>query len=170
MFPLLPDGVRDVIHDWPLSKTWAEMEGLVKKGKVRSIGVSNCSELKLNEIMANATIVPAVNQIELHAYNPQKKLLKFMKEKGIVAQAYSPLGSTNSPLLKDEVVVSIAQKKGVEPGAVLLAYLGELSMPTIYISATQWTGDMSMTNSSTSCERHCHPSEICHAVSYYRKS
>lgn len=124
-FPLLPNGVRDVIHDWPLSKTWTEMEGLVKKGKVRTIGVSNCSELKLNEIIANATILPAVNQLELHVYNPQKKLLKFMQDKGIVAQAYSPLGSTNSPLLKDEVAVDIAEKKGVEPSAVLLAYLRE---------------------------------------------
>jgi glycerol 2-dehydrogenase (NADP+) len=50
-----------------------------------------------------------------------------MEEKGIKAQAYSPLGSTNSPLLKDEVVTAIAQKKGVEPSAILLAYLREFS-------------------------------------------
>jgi glycerol 2-dehydrogenase (NADP+) len=126
-FPLLPNGVRDVIHDWDLTDTWAQLEALVKKGKVRSIGVSNCSELKLKEITAKATIIPAVNQLELHVYNPQKKLLKYMEEKGIKAQAYSPLGSTNSPLLKDEVVTAIAQKKGVEPSAILLAYLREFS-------------------------------------------
>ncbi|KAG8816107.1 hypothetical protein FRB91_000670 [Serendipita sp. 411] len=123
LFPTLPDGVRDVIHDWPLSKTWEEMEGLVKKGKVKSIGVSNFSELKLKEILDGATTVPAVNQLELHVYNPQKKLLKFMEEKGIKAQAYSPLGSTNSPLMRDEIVVEIAESKGVEPSTILLAYL-----------------------------------------------
>ena len=133
LFPTLPDGSRDVIRDWPLSKTWAEMESLVKKGKVRSIGVSNFSQLKLEEILPTATIVPAVNQLELHVYNPQKNLLKYMESKGIKAQAYSPLGSTNSPLLKDEVVVSIAEKKGVEPSTVLLAYLREWSLCLILL-------------------------------------
>ncbi|CCA75159.1 probable aldehyde reductase [Serendipita indica DSM 11827] len=123
LFPTLPNGVRDVIHDWPLSETWSQMESLVKKGKVRSIGVSNFSELKLNEILPTATIIPAVNQLELHVYNPQKKLLKFMEEKGIKPQAYSPLGSSKSPLMADETVVQIANAKGVEPSAVLLAYL-----------------------------------------------
>ncbi|KIM26720.1 hypothetical protein M408DRAFT_179917 [Serendipita vermifera MAFF 305830] len=122
-FPTLPNGVRDVVHDWDLSKTWAEMESLVKKGKLRSIGVSNFSQMKLEEILKSATITPVVNQLELHVYNPQKNLLKFMESKGIKAQAYSPLGSTNSPLMKDDVVVSIAEKKGVEPSTVLLAYL-----------------------------------------------
>jgi len=123
LFPTLPDSSRDVIRDWDLSKTWAEMESLVKKGKVRTIGVSNFSEMMLEKILPNATIVPAVNQLELHVYNPQKGLLKFMESKGIKAQAYSPLGSTNSPLMKDEVVVAIAEKKDVEPSTVLLAYL-----------------------------------------------
>jgi glycerol 2-dehydrogenase (NADP+) len=123
LFPLLPDGTRDVVRDWNLSTTWAEMEGLVKKGKVRSIGVSNFSQMKLEEILPTATIVPAINQLELHIYNPQKNLLKYMAEKGIKAQAYSPLGSTGSPLTKDEVVVEIAKNKGVDPSAVCLAYL-----------------------------------------------
>jgi glycerol 2-dehydrogenase (NADP+) len=99
------------------------MEGLVKKGKVRSIGVSNFSQMKLEEILPTATIVPAVNQLELHIYNPQKNLLKYMAEKGIKAQAYSPLGSTGSPLAKDEVVIEIAKNKEIDPSAVCLAYL-----------------------------------------------
>ena len=101
------------------------MEALVASGKVKSIGVSNCSELKLSEILPEATIIPAVNQLELHVYNPQKKLLSFMAEKGIRAQAYSPLGSTNSSLFKDEVVLEVAKSHGVEPSVILLAYLSE---------------------------------------------
>lgn len=56
-------------------------------------------------------------------YNPQHNLLAYLKSKGIVPQAYSPLGSTNSPLLKDEVVVEIANKHSLQPADVLLGYL-----------------------------------------------
>jgi glycerol 2-dehydrogenase (NADP+) len=63
----------------------------------------------------------------LHIYNPQHKLLTYLKSKGIVAQAYSPLGSTNSPLLTDEAVVEIASKHTIQPADVLLGYLGTLS-------------------------------------------
>jgi len=125
LFPTLPDGSRDIIRDWKLIDTWKQMEALVASGKVKSIGVSNFSELKLNEILPEATIAPTINQLELHVYNPQKKLLAFMAEKGISAQAYSPLGSTDSSLFKDEVVLEVANGHGVEPSAILLAYLSE---------------------------------------------
>ena len=125
LIPTLPDGSRDIVRDWKLIDTWKQMEALVASGKVKSIGVSNCSELKLSEILPEATIIPAVNQLELHVYNPQKKLLSFMAEKGIRAQAYSPLGSTNSSLFKDEVVLEVAKSHGVEPSVILLAYLSE---------------------------------------------
>ena len=62
--PTLPDGKRDVVHDWPLRDTWKQMEELVKKGKVRSIGVSNTSQRILEEeILPYAEIVPAVDQV-----------------------------------------------------------------------------------------------------------
>jgi len=123
MFPLLPNGRRDVDRDWPLKETWKQMEALVKNGKVKSIGVSNFSEVKLEEILPTAEIIPAVNQLELHVYNPQHKLISYLKSKGIVPQAYSPLGSTNSPLLSDENVTSIASKYSLQPADVLLGYL-----------------------------------------------
>ncbi|KAF8897981.1 NADP-dependent oxidoreductase domain-containing protein [Mucidula mucida] len=121
--PTLPDGKRDVVHSWKVADTWAQMEQLVKKGKVRSIGVSNCSKLKLDEILPTATIVPATNQLEIHVYNPQHELLAYCKDKGILPQAYSPLGSTNSPLLKDDVVVKIAGKHSIPPADVLLGWI-----------------------------------------------
>lgn len=65
-FPTRPDGTRDVLTDWPISKTWEQMEALVKKGKVRSIGVSNCSEKILEQLLPHATIVPAVDQVRSH--------------------------------------------------------------------------------------------------------
>jgi glycerol 2-dehydrogenase (NADP+) len=136
----LPDGNRDIIFDWPLIKTWRQLEGnavlllqvfysssrflidVYKKGKAKAIGVSNFSEVKLQEILPHAEIKPAVDQLELHPYNPQHNLLKYLKSEGIVAEAYSPLGSTNSPLLKDEVVAEIAQKHNANAAQVLIGW------------------------------------------------
>ncbi|KAG5642345.1 hypothetical protein DXG03_002969 [Asterophora parasitica] len=123
VFPTLPDGVRDVDHAWKLSDTWKQLEAVLKKGKVKAIGVSNFSVAKLEEILPTAEIVPAVNQLELHVYNPQHDLIAYLKSKGIVPQAYSPLGSTNSPILTDEKVVEIAKKHSLNASDVLVGYL-----------------------------------------------
>ncbi|KAI3601287.1 glycerol dehydrogenase [Moniliophthora roreri] len=123
VFPLLPDGKRDVDHSRKLADTWKQMEAVLRKGKVKSIGVSNFSAKKLDEILPTAEIIPAVDQLEIHAYNPQHELLAYLKGKGIVPQAYSPLGSSNSPLLKDDVISGIAQKHSVQPADVLLGWL-----------------------------------------------
>ena len=65
-------------------------------------------------------------------YNPDHKLLGYLKSKGIVPEAYSPLGSTGSPLLDDEVAVEIASKHDLKPADVLLAWL-RTSMLLLYI-------------------------------------
>ena len=56
-------------------------------------------------------------------YNPQHELLSYLNAKGITPQAYSPLGSSNSPLLTDDVVVQIATKHSLQPADILLGYL-----------------------------------------------
>lgn len=63
-------------------------------------------------------------------YNPQHELMSYLKSKGIVPQAYSPLGSTDSPLMNDEVVVDIAKKHLLQPADVLLGYLRTSLMST----------------------------------------
>jgi len=72
--------------------------------------------------MLTAKTIPAVNQVELHPANPSPKLIEFLKAKGIHATAYSPLGSTDSPLYSSETVLSIAKAKGRTPQQVLLAW------------------------------------------------
>lgn len=99
------------------------MEDILKNGKVKAIGVSNFSQKKLEEILSTAETVPAVNQLELHLYNPQHELLAYMESKGIVAQAYSPLGSTNSPLFGDETATTLAKKYDLSTADILLGYL-----------------------------------------------
>jgi glycerol 2-dehydrogenase (NADP+) len=63
-----------------------------------------------------------VNQIENHPALPQNDIVKVCKEKGIHMMAYSPLGSTGGPLFKEEKVVKVAEKHGVEPAVVLLSW------------------------------------------------
>ena len=82
------------------------------------------SKKKLEEFLPSCEIPPAANQLELHVYNPDHELVSYLKEKKILVQAYSPLGSSGSPLIKDETVVAVAEKYGLSAADVLLGWLG----------------------------------------------
>lgn len=97
------------------------MEKLDKK-KVRAIGVSNFNINKLEKLAQTQTVVPAANQVELHPYCPQDELVKYCKDHGILVTAYSPLGSTNSPLLKNDVVVKLAEKYNTNSAQILISW------------------------------------------------
>ncbi|KAF2256798.1 Aldo/keto reductase [Trematosphaeria pertusa] len=124
LFPKLPDGSRDIDHSTNHIQTWKSLEKLIQTHpeKVKAIGVANYSVKYLEKLLAQATIVPAVNQIENHPLLPQQEIVDFCKQKGILIIAYSPLGSTGSPLFKDEAVNEVAKKHNVGPGTVLLSY------------------------------------------------
>ena len=125
LFPKMPDGSRDLDKSWSHVQTYKEMEKVLKTGKTKAIGVANYSKKYLEELLPEVDVVPAVNQIENHPLLPQQEIVDFCTEKGIHITAYSPLGSTGSPLMKNEVVMQIAKETGVAPGNVLLSYHGE---------------------------------------------
>jgi len=104
------------------TETYKAMEALIPTGKTKAIGVSNFSIKNLEKLLASAKIVPAANQVELHPENPQWELLEFCKAKGIHLTAYSPLGSTDSPLIKREEISKIAQKHNSNNANVLIAW------------------------------------------------
>jgi len=115
----------------PLAKTWAAMETCVDAGLTRHIGLSNFNVAKLKEILATARIQPEVNQVELHPFLQQNKLLQFCKENNIRLTAYAPLGSAyrvadrevDFPiLLENEVVQKIAAKHQATPAQVAIAW------------------------------------------------
>ncbi|OOF96535.1 hypothetical protein ASPCADRAFT_206709 [Aspergillus carbonarius ITEM 5010] len=120
--PTLPDGSRDLHLNHSHVTTWKSMEKLVGSGKAKAIGVCNYSRPYLEELLANSDVVPAVNQIENHPCLPQQEAVDFCNEKGIHVTAYSPLGSTGSPLLTAEPIVEVAKRKGVDPATVLLSW------------------------------------------------
>ncbi|KAL3420269.1 aldo/keto reductase [Phlyctema vagabunda] len=123
LFPKLADGSRDLVpaSEWSHIDTWKAMEKL-PKSKAKAIGVANYSVKFLEELLPHATTVPAVNQIENHPSLPQQEIVDFCKSKGIHITAYSPLGSTGSPMLSAEPVVEIAKKRDITPASVLLSY------------------------------------------------
>jgi diketogulonate reductase-like aldo/keto reductase len=89
-------------------QSWRALEALQRKGKTRSIGVSNFTIAHVRELLAESETVPAVNQVEFHPYLYQQDLLAFCQAEGIVIEAYSPL--THGERLKDPRLVAIAKK------------------------------------------------------------
>ncbi|KAF7885500.1 uncharacterized protein EAF02_004009 [Botrytis sinoallii] len=125
LFPKHPDGSRDLQTEWSHTQTWQELEKVSKTGKTKAIGVSNYSVKNLEELFSKATITPAVNQIENHPSLPQQEIYDLCKSKGIHITAYSPLGSTGSPLFTAAPIVEVAKKRDVPPASILLSYHGK---------------------------------------------
>ncbi|KAJ9708649.1 hypothetical protein PVL29_000599 [Vitis rotundifolia] len=96
---------------------WEAMEVCHSLGLAKSIGVSNFSCKKLQDLLATAKIPPAVNQVEMSPLWQQKKLREFCKGKNIHVTAYSPLGGRGTvwgtnEVLGSKILLEIAQAKG----------------------------------------------------------
>jgi len=74
-----------------LAQTWAEMEKLLEKGKVKNIGISNFTRSEVEELLKTAKHKPDAIQIELHPYLQQKEFVEWCQSQGMVVTAYSPL-------------------------------------------------------------------------------
>ncbi|TQJ35313.1 aldo/keto reductase [Arthrobacter sp. SLBN-122] len=111
--------------------TWKALIELQKRGRVKSIGVSNFTAEGLQRLIDETGVVPAIHQIELHPYFNQRELRDFGAEKGILTQAWSPLGQ-GGELLEDPVVASIAAKHQTTPAQVVIAWhlaIGNVVIP-----------------------------------------
>ncbi len=142
--PLDAQGVLQTMRV-PLHATWAAMEGLVRAGFVRAIGVANFTPPMILDLLASAEIPPAVNQVEMHPYLQQSRLMDFCRSRGIVMTAYSPLGSpgnvrargTGEPILIDDPVLrSIATHHHKTPVQILIRWAIERGTTVIPKSVT----------------------------------
>jgi diketogulonate reductase-like aldo/keto reductase len=101
------------------------MEKLLETGKVRAIGISNFNINRMEKFLPRVNVMPAVNQIEAHPYLQQPELKKYCEDKGILLEAYSPLGNnqTDEPRTVDDPKVhELAAKAGLDPGVLLLSW------------------------------------------------
>lgn len=100
--------------------TWKAMEELVVAGKIRTIGVSNFMVHHLEELLKTATIVPAVNQIRLAPGVYQEDIVAYCKDKGIIIEAWSPLG--RGELFSHPTMLTLAEKYGKTVAQLALAW------------------------------------------------
>ncbi|GLQ97295.1 dehydrogenase [Dyella mobilis] len=125
-FPVNDRGEPIYDTEVTLLETWRAMERLVDDGKCRSIGLSDITLDKLEEIVAAARIKPVVVQVECHPYLPEWELLDFCQRHGIVLLAFAPLGHGMEPKITDDPVIkSIAQRLGKTPAQVALAWAAQ---------------------------------------------
>jgi len=125
-----PDA-RPYVHE-EFMRTWRRMEELVDQGLVRHIGTSNMTVPKLELLLRDARIRPAVNEMELHPHFQQPDLFRYVLDNGIQPVAFCPLGSPDRPErdrtpedsspTSDPVVVRIGQQHGLSPQAVCLKW------------------------------------------------
>jgi diketogulonate reductase-like aldo/keto reductase len=110
-------------------EAYRALETLLADGKVRAIGVSNFTVEHLTALLARATVVPAVNQIECHPYFQQRDVQQFGAEHGILTQAWSPIGgitfyrdSGHGSTLEDPAIADIATAHGKTAAQVMLRW------------------------------------------------
>jgi len=122
-----------LIH-WPANKkqfgdkadqlnqeTWKAMERLYKEKRIRAIGLSNFMPHHIDKILEIAEVMPAVDQIEYHPGLLQKECVEYCKKKGIVVEAWSPLG--RGAFLSDELLVDMADKYGCTVAQLIIRWV-----------------------------------------------
>ena len=123
-------------------RTWRKMEELVDRGLVRHIGTSNMTIPKMELLLRDASIKPAVNEMELHPHFQQPEFFRYLLDKGIQPVGYSPLGSPGRPErdrtpddtspVEDPVILEIAKRLGVHPAVVCIKWAtqrGQIPIP-----------------------------------------
>ncbi|WP_066042506.1 aldo/keto reductase [Herbiconiux solani] len=128
-----------LIH-WPAPKndlyvpTWQALRTIRDEGRARSIGVANFHPAHVSRLIDETGEAPAVNQVELHPWLPQRELRAFDADHGIVTQAWSPLA--RGQLLDDGPIAAIARKHGKSPAQIILRWHIQLGIAVIPKSVT----------------------------------
>jgi 2,5-diketo-D-gluconate reductase A len=126
------DAVDLYIVHWPqggATWAWPGMEKARELGHARTIGVSNFGVGELQQVLAAATVPPAVNQVQFSPFEYRRALLDACEDSGIALEAYSPLGTGRH--LGSDAVAQVAARVGRTPAQVLLRWCIERGIPVI---------------------------------------
>ncbi len=116
-----------LIH-WPAPaadrflETWKILEELYANKKIRAIGVSNFKIHHLQELVSNSSVIPAINQIELHPHFQQQETADFCRKNSIQIESYSPLGGAGGSVLNELTIQDIATKHHKSPAQVVIRW------------------------------------------------
>ncbi|TNJ26458.1 2,5-diketo-D-gluconic acid reductase [Giardia muris] len=103
-------------------EAYRAMEELYREGKIKAIGVSNFYPHMLADLCETVSVIPAVNQVEVHPFYHRDDLMKEMKHYGVCPEAWSPLASAKSDLFTNPILTSIGKKYGKTPAQVALRW------------------------------------------------
>jgi 2,5-diketo-D-gluconate reductase A len=103
-------------------ESWLTLEQLQAEGKTRSIGVSNFHRAHLERVLAEGSVVPAVDQLELHPAFAQRELRTFTAEHGIHVEAWGPLGQGKYDLFGEQAIQDAAAAHAVTPAQVVIRW------------------------------------------------
>ncbi|MET9974735.1 aldo/keto reductase [Streptomyces microflavus] len=114
-----------LIH-WPLPgsgdfvETWKALEEIYRSERTKAIGVSNFQPNHLRRLLAGSTVVPTVNQVEVHPYLTQEEVRAFGAEHDIATEAWSPIAQ--GKVLSDPAITRIAERVGKSTAQVTLRW------------------------------------------------
>jgi len=114
------------------AESWKAMEELYAAKKIKAIGVSNFMPHHLNALLKTAVVQPMINQIRMHPGHSQKETLAYCKERGILVEAYSPLGGTGGNLLSTPLIQDLAKKYKVSASQLCIRWclqMGVIPLP-----------------------------------------
>lgn len=114
-----------LIH-WPVADkiqdTWKKFELLINTEKVKAIGVSNFKAHHLEKLKEVSSVIPAVNQIEMHPYLIQQSDLDYCNRAGIRVEAWSPFAANKTDLFEERILIALADKYMKTPAQVILRW------------------------------------------------
>ncbi len=123
-----------LVH-WPVKDrvkaTWQVMEEYVRRGKVRSLGVSNFNLHHLEDLLSYATIRPVINQIEVHPLMTQEENIAINRDLGIQVQAWGPFGQGDIDVVGTPLLQSLAKKYGKTASQIVLRWIIQRGLITI---------------------------------------
>jgi 2,5-diketo-D-gluconate reductase A len=104
---------------------------LLEDGRLRAIGTSNFKPSHLERVVAETGVVPDVNQIQLSPAVTRESARAYHAEHGIVTQSWSPIGGQSNDVLREPVVVELAERYGRSPAQIVLRWHMDLGLTAI---------------------------------------
>jgi 2,5-diketo-D-gluconate reductase A len=125
-----------LIH-WPNPRqdryvaAWQGLARLLEEGRLRAIGTSNFKPAHLERVIAETGVVPDVNQIQLSPTVTRESTRAYDARHGIVTQSWSPIGGQGNDVLREPVVVELAERHGRTPAQIVLRWHMELGLTAV---------------------------------------
>ena len=101
---------------------YKDLEKAYEQGKVKSIGISNFEDQRLEELCDQAKVKPVLNQVELHPYFQQNDLRKRMEKYNTKIEAWAPLGHAMTNMFKEELILKLSEKYKKTPAQIVLRW------------------------------------------------